>query len=151
MRGNGNPGEDLQAIEDLHRRDMEASRTGDFETLRSILSDDAVILPPGGRPVRGKAEIDASFARMDAGASGSEVLEYVLDVGEVEILGAYAFEWGEIRGAVRLQDGEIRRSAHNVMRVLRREPSGGWKVYRSIWNDKPLEDPEDRPSDEPAG
>jgi hypothetical protein len=31
---------DLRAIEELHQRDMEASRAGDFRTLRSIASDD---------------------------------------------------------------------------------------------------------------
>jgi ketosteroid isomerase-like protein len=39
---------DLRAIERLHQKDMQASRAGDFETLRSIMTDEAVILPPGG-------------------------------------------------------------------------------------------------------
>jgi uncharacterized protein (TIGR02246 family) len=130
---------DRRAIEELHRKDMEASRVGDFETLRSIVSDDAVILPPGGKPVRGKAELDASFGGMGDAMDRIEVLEYVLDFEEVETVGDYAFEWGEIRGLVRTKDGELRRSAYNVMRILRREPDGDWRVHRSIWNEGPSE------------
>jgi ketosteroid isomerase-like protein len=37
----------LRAIERLHQKDMAASRTGDFETLRSIMTDDVAIHPTG--------------------------------------------------------------------------------------------------------
>ena len=128
--------EDLRAIEELHRRDMRASREGDFETLRSLMSDDAVVMPPGGRVTRGRADLDASFARMAEGMRQVEVLEYELDFEEVQVVGDYAFEWGFIRGAMRaLPDGEVERSSYKVMRVLRREPDGAWKVHRTIWNE----------------
>ncbi len=54
---------DLEAIEELHLRDMAASKSGDFETLRSLLADDAVVLPPGGVALRGRAQLDASKER----------------------------------------------------------------------------------------
>ena len=133
--------EDLRAIERLHKKDMEASRTADFETLRSVLTDDAVILPPGGKPVRGKEELDATFGRMVDGMGQFEVSEYVLDFREVKILGDYAFGWGEIRGSMRQTGGEPQRSTYNVTRVLRRQPNGEWKVHRSIWNERPTNDP----------
>ena len=128
--------DDLKAIEELHRRDMRASREGDFETLRSLMSDDAVVLPPGGRVVRGREALDASFARMAEGMRQVEVLEYELDFEEVHIVGDYAFEWGAIRGAMgALPDGEVERSSYKVMRVLQRQPDGAWKVHRTIWNE----------------
>jgi uncharacterized protein (TIGR02246 family) len=128
--------EDLKAIEELHQRDMRASREGDFETLRSLMSDDAVVMPPGGRVTRGRAALDASFARMAEGMRQVEVLEYELDFEEVEVVGDYAFEWGTIRGAMRaLPGGEVERSSYKVMRVLQRQPDGAWKVHRTIWNE----------------
>ena len=131
--------DDLRAIEELHRRDMRASREGDFATLRSLMSDDAVVMPPGGRVTRGGAALDASFARMAEGMRQVEVLAYELDFEEVEVVGDYAFEWGAIRGAMRaLPDGPVERSSYKVMRVLRREPGGAWKVHRTIWNDDPM-------------
>jgi ketosteroid isomerase-like protein len=120
---------------------MEASRTADFETLRSLMTDDAVILPPGGKPVRGKVELDASFGRMGGRMGQVEVLEYFLDFKEVKILGDYAFEWGEIRGSMRQTGGEPQRSSYNVMRIQQIQPDGEWKVHRSIWNERPTNDP----------
>jgi uncharacterized protein (TIGR02246 family) len=146
VRESDHPEEDSRAIERLHERDMEASRCADFETLRSVMTDDAVILPPGGEPVCGKEELDASFGRMGDGMDQVEVLEYVLDFREVKILGDYAFEWGEIRGSMRQTGGEPQRSAYNVMRILQRQPNGEWKVHRSIWNERPTNDP-----NEPVG
>ena len=40
--------EDLAAIAALHERDMAAAKRGDFATLRSIVDDGAVMLPPAG-------------------------------------------------------------------------------------------------------
>ena len=132
---------DLRAIERLHQKDMQASRAGDFDTLRSIMTDEAVILPPGGEAVRGKEELDASFARMRYAMDRIEVIEYVLDFSEVTILDDYAFEWGEIRGSMRQMGGRVQRSTYNVMRILHRQPNGEWKVHRSIWNDASANDP----------
>ena len=141
MRENGPSEEDLRAIERLHQKDMEASRTADFETLRSVMTDEAVILPPDGEPVCGREELDASFGRMGDGMGQVEVLEYVLDFKEVKILGDYAFEWGEIRGSMRQKGGEPQRSTYDVMRILHRQSNGEWKVHRSIWNERPTNDP----------
>ncbi len=144
---------DLAAIEELHRRDMRASREGDFRTLRSIMSDDAVVMPPGGRATRGRAELDRSFSRMAEAMGSVEVLEYVLDFEEVKVLGDYAFEWGTIRGASRMRDGDgsVERSSYKVMRILQRQPDGEWKVHRTIWNENPAEGEEDTARVEPRG
>lgn len=129
--------DDLRAIEELHRADMAASKAGDFATLRTLMSDDAVMLPPGGRPLRGRAEIDESMSRAEGSMRGVEVLEYVLDFEEVRVVGDYAFEWGWIRGSMRSKDGgEAVSSTYKVMRVLRRQPDGRWKVHRSMWNEQ---------------
>lgn len=123
-----------KAIERLHRRDMQASREGDFETLRSLVDDEAVMFPPGGAVQRGAKDFDAAFARMRSSPKTQEVLEYQMEFEEVKIFGNYAFEWGAIRGATRdIATGRVNRSEYHVMRVLRRQSNGRWKVYRSIW------------------
>lgn len=138
MSDRNNFQKELEAIEQLHTKDMLASQSGDFATLRSIMTDDAVVMPPGGNWRRGKTELDASFARMQNAMSQSEVLEYVLDFEEVKILGDYAFEWGTIRGSMRAKDSdEIQLSSYKVMRILQKQTNGEWKVHRTIWNDNP--------------
>jgi uncharacterized protein (TIGR02246 family) len=129
---------DLQAIEQLHQQDMAAAKMGDFETLRSLMTDDAVVMPPGSHWLRGKAERDASFQNMQVAMSQVDVLEYRLDFEEVTILGDYAFEWGTIRGATRPKNGgDVETSSYKVMRILQRQVDGEWKVHRTIWNDNP--------------
>ena len=134
IEGRGDEKE-LAAIMQLHRRDMEASKAGDFETLRSLMSDDAVMMPPGGQFVRGRAEIDAGMSRMAEAMRAVEVLEYVLDFEEVKVLGDYAFEWGMIRGRMCSREGgEPEHSIYKVMRILKKQDDGEWRVHRSIWN-----------------
>ena len=126
---------DLDRIDELHRIDMAASKAGDLRTLRTLMSDDAVVLPPGGRMLRGSAALDQSFARMADVPRTTEVLDYRFDWHEVRLCGDYAFEWGYILGAERqLASGEVVSEKYHVMRILQRQPTGEWKVHRTIWN-----------------
>lgn len=127
---------DLSAIERLHGEDVRASRAGDFRTLRTLMTDDAVILPPHGKPIRGRGQIEAAFGRSEADLGGAEILDYVLDFAEILILGDYAVEWGEIRGSERTTpDSPPTPSSYNLMRVLQKQADGGWKVHRTMWNE----------------
>jgi ketosteroid isomerase-like protein len=123
-----------KAIERLHRRDMRASAAGDFAALRALVDDNAVMLPPGGAPQRGAKDFDAAFERLNSSPRTHEVIEYRLEFEEVKIFGNYAVEWGAIRGATReIASGRVNQSEYHVMRVLRRQPNGSWKIWRSIW------------------
>ncbi len=123
-----------KAIDRLHRRDMRASREGDFETLRSLVDDQAVMFPPGAAAQRGAKDFDTAFARMSTAPKTHEVLDYRMVFEDVKIFGNYAIEWGAIRGATReIASGRVTHSEYHVMRVLRRQSNGRWKVYRSIW------------------
>ena len=125
---------DRIAIEELHERDMRASRAGDFEALRSLISDAAVVMAPGQKRTSGKSEIDAAFEQRAAGPKTHEVLSYVQEFEEVEILGSLAYEWGTIRGSMRdLADDSVVSSQYHVMRILRKETDGAWRVFRTIW------------------
>jgi uncharacterized protein (TIGR02246 family) len=138
MSGNADLKKDLELIRRLHEKDMAASKAGDFETLRSLMTDDAVMMPPGESWIRGRAELDASFNRTKDAMRQVEVLDYVLDFEEVKILGDYAFEWGTVRGAMRSRnDGEVEYATYKVMRILHKHSDGEWKVHRSIWNENP--------------
>jgi uncharacterized protein (TIGR02246 family) len=126
--------DDLAAIEELHRRDMDAARRGDFAALRCIVDDDAVMLAPDSWAQHGRAELDAAFESMARAPRTHDVLEYELRLQEVKVLGDYAYEWGAINGTMReIATGDVARSAFHVMRILKRQADGSWRVYRSIW------------------
>ena len=127
--------DDLKAIDALHHKDMEASKKGDFKTLRSIISDDAVMLPPSSDAIQGKETHDKNFDALQQSGLAYEVLTYNIKMEEVKILGDYAYEWGTISGSSRDKvTGVITETKRNVMRILKKE-NGEWKVYRSIWNE----------------
>lgn len=131
--------EDFIQIEELHRRDVEASQTGDFQTLRSLLTDDAVMMPPNENWIRGAEELKEDYQHMEEAMDEVEILDYQLEFEEVKILGDYAFEWGTIHGATRIKDEGIERASYKVMRILRKDERGIWKVHRAIWNNNPVE------------
>lgn len=105
--------QDAEAIRKLHEKDMAASKAGDFETLRSLLSEDAVVLPPDGKILRGRKEIDDNFTKMEEAMRQVEVLDYVLDFKEVNVLGSYRMNGAKSEGVcvermARKQNGGFR-------------------------------------------
>ena len=127
---------DLERIDALHETDMQASRARDYSVLRTRMSDDAVVLPPGGRMIRGREALGRGFDAMATMEPTSDVLEYRFDWQEVQVCGEYAFEWGYIVGRERdRKTGEVTDERYQVMRILQRQPDGTWKVHRTIWNE----------------
>jgi ketosteroid isomerase-like protein len=129
---------DREAIEELHRKDAQATKTYDVETLISLLSDDVVALPPGSKPKIGIATAKSGLESGSKNAAFYDVLEYRQDWEEVTIEGTFAYEWGTFKSAVKSKaDGKVESKTYNVMRVLRKTSDGSWKVHRTIWNESP--------------
>lgn len=128
---------DSQALSDirkLHEKDIESSKSRDFESLRRLVSDEAVILPSGEDAIQGVRQIDEWYARMKRSMEDFEVLKYSMDFKDVQVQGDFAFEWGYTNeSAKNNKTGEIERGSSKLFRVLRKE-NGEWKVYRAIWN-----------------
>ncbi len=128
---------ELKKIKELRQRDMEASKSGDFKTLRSLLTPDAVMMPPGQHIIQGEERLNQSYRQMEEAMQGTEILDYRLEFEEIKILGDYALEWGFIHGSSRGKNNEIEQSSYKVMRILKKTDDGDWKVHRAIWNSNP--------------
>jgi ketosteroid isomerase-like protein len=128
--------DDMQAINSLHNKDIEASLALDEPVLESLWTDDIVTMHPGTPPIVGKA---ANVEKLKAGIEqmkNQEVMAYNAEFQEVRIQGDWAYEWGAITGRTRPFSGGNETSYHfNVMRILQRQPDGSWKIARSIYND----------------
>jgi ketosteroid isomerase-like protein len=65
------------------------------------------------------------------------ILSYTQDWQQVfQVDSDYAFEWGFVSG--RLQPaagGKETEYRYKVLRVLKRDSDGNWKVHRTSWND----------------
>jgi len=127
-------------IEELHRKDLEASRAGDFDTLLSLWTEDGVLLMPGMKPVIGKGAIEAYMDEQAAVSLTYRILEYEHSWQEIKVLGDWALEWGFFSGKAEMVDsGEIVLQKGKLLRILNRQKDGSWKCARAIGHyDDPL-------------
>ena len=126
---------DMEAINALHQRDMEASKKFDVDTLATLWSDDIVTLSQGEPPLIGKDANRASILRLREEIGDLQIADFIMSFNEVKIAGDWAFEWGTYSGTVRpAAGGDAIRSTGQVMRVLRKEKDGSWKIARAMYN-----------------
>jgi len=134
--------EALAGIEELHRKDIAASKTRDFKTLLSLWTEDGVLLLPGRKPIVG---INALKVYMDEQAKISQtykIMKYEHKWEEIKVIGDWAFEWGYFdTEAEIIKDGEIIKEQGKLLRILRKQKDGSWKAARAIGhNDEPADD-----------
>lgn len=137
-----NEQEDLAGIEELHRKDIAASKARDFKTLLSLWTEDGVLLLPGTKPIIG---LDALKVYMDEQAKISQtykIKKYEHKWEEIKVIGDWAFEWGFFKAeAEMMKDGEIIKEQGKLLRILRKQKDGIWKVARAIGqNDEPSDE-----------
>ena len=125
---------DLEAIEELHRQDVAATKAGDYETLMSLMDEECIVFPPDSEPEDGRAYLSRFRASTDSIEPEPEILELLQDWEEVRLLGDFAYEQGIVRYAVRDAGGTILRETQRLVRLLRRQPDGGWRVLRAMWH-----------------
>jgi ketosteroid isomerase-like protein len=132
---------DKKAIEELHRRDVEATKAGDVEALKSLMDAQCIVFPPDCEPTSGQAYLDQVWPPLD-GELQPDVLELVQDWQELYVFGDFGYEQGIVRYALREKDGNIIRETQRLLRILRRQENGVWRVYRAMWH-APHPAPED--------
>ena len=123
---------DLEAIEDIHQRDVAATKAGDLKALTSLMDAQCVVFPPDSEAQAGQAYLDR------ATSAGTEpqpkILELVQEWEEVRLLGDFAYEQGVVRYAVQSTEGSVMRETQRLMRILRRQQDGTWRVFRAMWH-----------------
>lgn len=123
---------ELGAIVALERRDAEAAKSNDVETLVSLWTEDGVLLLPRQQAVVGIAAIRQVLEQQRQQSAQISTLAYDEDWKERRIVGDEASEWGEINVTLRLPNGkEVTQTVHSI-RILQREKDGSWKVARAI-------------------
>ena len=100
-------------------------------TLGSLWTEDGVALPPNHAPVVGIKAIREWLNQNRLDTTKAEMSDYILDFKEIRVFGDTAFEWARSRVTVRPKGTakEIHASG-NLMRILKRERDGSWKVAR---------------------
>ncbi|HUU19511.1 MAG TPA: DUF4440 domain-containing protein [Sedimentisphaerales bacterium] len=124
----------LKSIEELHKNDKIASMNGDLETLLSLFTDDGIAIPAEGEIIEGKEALREMLKQNFELLKDYIITEYKQDFKETKILGKYAYEWGIYSGKYKSkEDNKEIIGSGKLMRILRLQEDGSWKVSRTIW------------------
>jgi uncharacterized protein (TIGR02246 family) len=105
---------------------LDASNRGALDEVLTWMDDDVVFLTPGNPPMQGKE----AFAEGFRSTTGNARIESSGEVKQVEVAGDLAFCWTQLSVKVIPQSGDTVERAGPTLTILRREPGGGWVVYR---------------------
>ena len=121
--------QDMAGIEKLHSQDVAATMSGDLAALSELWTDDIVRLQQGQEAEVGKEAILAAEERRRAAHLGFRVVSYVPEIKDVTVTDGWAFEWGYFTASfVESPGGEEKRMRAKVLRVLKKQAGGSWKV-----------------------
>jgi len=115
---------DEQAIRDLVATWLAASKSGDNETVLSLMAEDVVFLQPGQAPMRGRAGFAAAqknFTNVDIDGSA--------DIQEIKVFGDWAYCWNHLTVVVTPHGGKPVERAGSVLSILQKQ-QGRWVIVR---------------------
>jgi uncharacterized protein (TIGR02246 family) len=120
---------EVAAIEAVRAQEVAAIVSGD--TVVAHLTDDAVMLPPGGPRVDGKAAIRAWLREFMAAAT-VQSLEYT--EAHVTVAGDWAIEQYAGRLGLVPAGGEAMSETLKGIHVYRKGADGSWRIAMDVWN-----------------
>ncbi len=122
---------DQGRIRSLSQAWIEAIRAKDINLLLTMIDDNAVFLPPGSPPVRGRDEITKMFRTFFSRCDP----EQSVAIEEIQVSGDWALAWGaETMKATPVGGGPPLTMRGHGLSILRRQQDGSWKFARGINN-----------------
>jgi uncharacterized protein (TIGR02246 family) len=123
---------DVDALNVLQKQVDSAIITGDTERYLTLITDDAVLMPPNGPPVSGKDAIGSWNRKM---SSQVRIQDYASRDDEIVIAGDWAFRRATADWTLKpTAGGPPVRDVAKFIIIYRRQADGSWKVARDIWS-----------------
>jgi uncharacterized protein (TIGR02246 family) len=116
--------DDERAIRAVVDRWFAASRSGDLETVLSLMTDDVVFMVPGQQPFGKEAFAAASRGMADVTIDGSS------EIVELRVLGEWAYLRNRIEMSATPKGGVTTRRSGYTLTIFRKEPDGRWRLAR---------------------
>ena len=125
---------DIAAIEEGSAAFVAAANADDWGGIAALYTEDAVLMPPNGPAVQGRADIEAFFAAFPP-TSG-----FTLNPVEIDGRGDLAFVRGTYSLTLEIEGMEPTPDTGKYIEIRRRQPDGSWLLAVDIFNsDVPLE------------
>ena len=109
---------------------------GPADAFNEYLHDEALMLPAGGHPVKGRAEI---YDVMRDAPEGY-VLAWTPEDGEVARSGDFGYTWGKYVSSLPDSGGVIQKKHGKYLNVWKKDTTGKWKVLVDTGNQSPPPD-----------
>ena len=116
----------------------DAWRKNDPAAVRATLLPDAVLIPQGNAPVRGREAIDRFWWPADG--PKTTVSGFTITTEEVGGSGSMAFVRGSFRLDFSYEDGGktiSRTNRGNYLNLFSRDAKGAWRISHRMWSDLP--------------
>ena len=127
-----------KAVDDFNRQFVDGCRNMDPLVTMNLWAEDGVDLLPGMEPMVGKPAISAWQKGLQEQMKGVKILQCDVDWKRIEIRDEVAYEWGINTQTVSLPDrSEPLKNEGKITLILRRQPSGQWKLALESWNSSP--------------
>lgn len=130
---------EMAAVDALHQADVAAVMAGDVDELLALWTDTPVAFPDDGEILTGRSAIATMLEPMRTRDERPwKTVDYSQDFTEVVVFGEYGWDLGTVTTRmVHRTDGRVLVSTATLLRILRREPDGNWRVHRSAWSTQP--------------
>lgn len=116
---------------------MAASKSGDVDTVLSLITDDVVFLLPGRPPMR-KDEFAA--ASKSQASPGGPKIDGVSEIQEIKVLGEWAFMWSKLTVTVTpAGQPPVERAGHTL--TILKKVMGQWAIARDANLLSPVQPP----------
>jgi ketosteroid isomerase-like protein len=122
---------DVKLLHELQKRVDAAIVTGDIDTYATLLTRDAVLMPPNGPAVVGR---DAILAWSRAFAKAFSFEAYHPMDAEVAVAGDWAFKRAAFCVTLVPNGGGEKVVDTGKFIIIYKREADGWKVSRDIWN-----------------
>jgi len=119
---------DEQEIRQLVATWMTATKTGDIETVLSLMAEDVVFLMPGRPPMIGKS----AFAAAAGAQAGQERPQFdgTSEIQEIKVFGEWAFMWTQLSVVVTPPGGgRLMARTGQTLSILKKQ-NGKWVLAR---------------------
>ncbi len=129
--------DETAAVKAFNQAYATAQKTANVNTMTSLWADDGIMLPAGEPAVVGSRQIHSWLSRNQPDANVM-ISNDVSNWKDITVTGDYAFQWAQTFVNIRSRTGDAGvHMSGTALQVLKKQPDGSWKLYRSSWSYEP--------------